>query len=70
MSKGPNPKKIDLYLLFTTSSIDMLSQDSGVVMAKHTISSTHPYPSTRKKTGYRDFVSCALTALASAHFFG
>jgi len=49
----------------------MISQDGGVMMAEHTVSSTHPLPPPpRKKTGYRGFVSFALTALASAHFFG
>jgi hypothetical protein len=48
----------------------MISQDGGVMMAQNTVSSTHPLPPPpRKKTGYRGFVSCALTALASALFF-
>ena len=47
----------------------MILQDGGFVMPEHPVSSTHPYlRPPRKKTGYLGFVSCAPTALASAHF--
>ena len=35
----------------------MISQDGGVMMAEHTVSSTHPLPPTTEEDRYRGFVS-------------